>query len=157
MSIYLLLLRVTSFSWGSGPQNESVVVRSSHAPFFFVSPTVTVTELLLPETATNDQVGQTVVSWKSGPNPYPFDYSVKCYAVDSADADVATCQEIDNLTPVGDVVSGKVPMIHSKVDVTYDGFTDKYVDCYIRVSGAAGTKSKCTYAGRATIPDATTI
>ena len=48
-------------------------------------------------------------------------------------------------------------MIHSKVDVTYDGFTDKYVDCYIRVSGAAGTKSKCTYAGRATIPDATTI
>ena len=145
-----------------------------------MSPTVTVTELpepeldertmltavrkasvgssvLLPETATNDQVGQTVVSWRSGPNPYPFDYSVKCYAVDSADADVATCQDIDSLTPVGDVVSGKVPMIHSKVDVTYDGFTDKYVDCYIRVSGAAGTKSKCTYAGRATIPDATTI
>ena len=116
MSIYLLLLRVTCFLWGSGPQNESVVgVRSSLSPFFFVSPTVTVTELpepeldertmltavrkasvgssvLLPETATNAQVGQTVVSWKSGPNPYPFDYSVKCYAVASADADVATCQ-----------------------------------------------------------------
>jgi len=113
--------------------------------------------VLLPETASSTQVGQTVVSWKSGPNAYRFDYSVKCYAVDSADADVATCQEIDSLTPVGDFVSGKLPLIHSKVDVTYDGFTDKYVDCYIRVSGAAGTNSKCTYAGRATIPDATTI
>lgn len=112
---------------------------------------------LVAQSGTTTQQGQVHVTWKTGPNSYPFDYTVKCVAAASASADALSCSAAETATAVGTVVSGNLPMKHSAIDVTYGGFTNKYVDCYVTATGPHGNKSKCAYAGRGTIPAATTI
>ena len=81
---------------------------------------------------------------------------MRCYAAE-AGSKALTCDELRTQTPVSDIVTGNLPMVYSKIDAEVGGIPDKYVDCYINVSGPKGGKSKCTYAGRAEIPEPTTI
>lgn len=102
-------------------------------------------------------IGYSTVQFRTGPNAYPYDYDVKCYAVDDIEDPVLTCDQVADETAVGKVISGNVPYKFSLVIANVTGFTDKYVDCYVTVENASGDRSQCKYAGRATAPTAVTV
>lgn len=103
------------------------------------------------------------IGWKTGPNAYPFGYNVRCYAVEETSpgvlADAPTCSELSSLTPVGEPLSGYLPLKFKKVALSYpvEGLEAPGVDCYIKVRSPTGESSKCTYAGRAIAPAVETI
>ncbi len=103
------------------------------------------------------------IGWKTGPNAYPFGYNVRCYAVEETSpgvlAGAPTCSELSSLTPVGEPLSGYLPLKFDKVELSYpvEGLEAPGVDCYIKVRSPTGESSKCTYAGRAIAPAVETI
>ena len=105
----------------------------------------------------------TEIGFKTGPNAFPYPYTVKCYPIEEASPGVLspapTCSELPSLTQVGATQSGNLPLRFSKVDVSYPvgGLDAPGVDCFVTVSGPSGKNSKCSYAGRAIAPDVETI
>jgi len=106
-----------------------------------------------PQVVENADTNATI-SFKTGPNLYPYEYDTKCYSVANTTVKPLTCSEISSTaaTAVGDVVVGNLPLKYSRVSVNVTGFDDPIVDCYVTVSGPTGKNSKCSYAGRAELP-----
>ena len=103
------------------------------------------------------------VGFHTGPNAYPYGYNVTCHAIEESSPGVLveapTCAELSSLTPVGDPISGNLPLEFDKLKLPYpvQGLDAPGVDCYVTVSSPSGETSKCTYAGRAIAPAVETI
>ena len=103
------------------------------------------------------------VGFHTGPNAYPYGYNVTCHAIEESSPGVLveapTCAELSSLTPVGDPISGNLPLEFDKLKLPYpvQGLDAPGVDCYVTVRGPSGETSKCTYAGRAIAPAVETI
>jgi surface protein len=98
------------------------------------------------------------VGFSTGPNAFPLDYEVSCYAFEVG-APTPTCGDValGGDDPVGAVVTGTLPTKYSKMMANVTGISDPNVDCFVSVSGPMGKTAKCVHAGRVSDPAPATV